>query len=599
MTYKRSIMMRKVFLFLIGIMLCISLLPGCQKSSGTSDPSDRTENPDLSDQAGTQEPTSSPICINVVADWGITAGEGYGLQNALILFEKLESLQDNTEIVFPQGEYEIASPMFLVGKQNVSLVGKNVTIVRTHVSNKAARQEPLDDPSIPEAVKPYTASSSILVIKNCHGVKAEGFSFKYNVPTSLSGTVISKKDGSVTIEVDSTIDFTGEEYATIINTFTKDGVPDKTYEQYSAANFPLEKLSDNTLRISGLDAGGVSNVKKGMRVSLRLATGSDYVINLLGSTNTSFVSLTMYNSLNGGIIVGDRCKDLTVSGLTVKPENDRSLFSLNADILHISSLSGSLIVENSHLESPGDDCVNVHHMAYVVDSIDTNKVTVRAPRFSVDSSWAQAGDVIDFYDSSSFAHLGSATIIDTQASTYTFDALPANVGAGAVLSNTALRPQTIIRNVTVLSNRARGFLLQTDNVLVENCTFKDTALAAILLAPDLEHWYEMSPASNVTIRGNTFESCGKYASGIIQISASHDAPDKVYPAYVHQGITVEQNIFGSCSRSALFGVCVDSLTFQNNDFSGFRGKYATLHHCKNVTLDEQTQQNSALTDVNP
>ena len=591
--------MRKILLFLLGISLCLFPLAGCRKQSNTSDLPDQTELSDQSELTDTQEPTAPPTQINVVKDWGISPGQGNGIRNALILAEKFASLQDNTEVVFPQGEYELAFPIYLVGKQNVSLVGQNVTIVRTHVSNKAARQEPLEDPTIPEAVKPYTASSSILVIKNCHNVKAEGFSFKYDVPTSLSGTVISKQDGSVTIEVDSTIDFTGEEYATVINTFSKDGVPDKTFEQYAAANFPLEKLSDNTLCISGLDAGGVSNVKKGMRVSLRLATGSDYVINLSGSTNTSFVSLTMYNSLNGGIIVGDRCKDLTVSGLTVKPENDRSLFSLNADILHISSLSGSLIVENSHLESPGDDCVNVHHMAYVVDSINTNKVTVRAPRFSVDSSWAQAGDVIDFYDSSSFAHLGSATIIDTQASTYTFDALPANVGAGAVLSNTALRPQTIIRNVTVLSNRARGFLLQTDNVLVENCTFKDTALAAILLAPDLEHWYEMSPASNVTIRGNTFESCGKYASGIIQISASHDAPDKVYPAYVHQGITVEQNIFGSGSRSALFGVCVDTLTFQNNDFSGFRGKFVTLSHCKNVTLDEQTQQNSSLTDVNP
>lgn len=37
--------------------------------------------------------------------------------------------------------------------------------------------------------------------------------------------------------------------------------------------------------------------------------------------------------------------------------------------------------------------------------------------------------------------------------------------------------------------------------------------------------------------------------------------------------------------------------YLNNDFSGFRGKYATLNHCKNVTLDDQTQQNSKLTDV--
>ena len=586
--------MKRIFLFLIGITLCIALLAGCQKLSDTSDSSDQTELPVQSEPVDTQEPTNSPTCINVVTDWGITAGSGYGLQNALVLSEKLDSLQDNTEIVFPEGEYELAFPICIVGKQNVSLVGQNVTIVRTHVSNKTARQEPLEDPTIPEDVKPYTASSSILVIQDCHGVKAEGFTFKYAIPTTLCGTVLSKQGGSVTIEVDNTTDFTGEEYATIINTFTKEGVPDKTFEQYAAANFPLEKLSDNTLRISGLDAGGVSNVKKGMRVGLRLAAGNDYMIKLSASTNVSFVSLTMHNSFSGGIVVGGRCKNLTISELTVKPENDRALFSLNADVLHISSLSGSLNIEDSYLERPGDDCLNVHHKANVVESVDANKVTLRS---SGEALLAQVGDKIVFYDGSSFEHLGSATVTEVQEKTYTFDALPENVEAGAVISNTALRPQTTIRNVTVLSNRARGFLFQTDNVLVENCTFKDTALAAILIAPDLEYWHEMSPASNVIIRGNTFENCGKYASGMIQISASHDVPDKTYPAYVHQNIQIEQNIFRSGSRCALFGVCVDTLVFQNNDFSGFRGKYATLFHCKNVTLDDQTQQNSKLTDV--
>ena len=527
--------MKRIFLFLIGITLCIALLAGCQKLSDTSDSSDQTELPVQSEPVDTQEPTNSPTCINVVTDWGITAGSGYGLQNALVLSEKLDSLQDNTEIVFPEGEYELAFPICIVGKQNVSLVGQNVTIVRTHVSNKTARQEPLEDPTIPEDVKPYTASSSILVIQDCHGVKAEGFTFKYAIPTTLCGTVLSKQGGSVTIEVDNTTDFTGEEYATIINTFTKEGVPDKTFEQYAAANFPLEKLSDNTLRISGLDAGGVSNVKKGMRVGLRLAAGNDYMIKLSASTNVSFVSLTMHNSFSGGIVVGGRCKNLTISELTVKPENDRALFSLNADVLHISSLSGSLNIEDSYLERPGDDCLNVHHKANVVESVDANKVTLRS---SGEALLAQVGDKIVFYDGSSFEHLGSATVTEVQEKTYTFDALPENVEAGAVISNTALRPQTTIRNVTVLSNRARGFLFQTDNVLVENCTFKDTALAAILIAPDLEYWHEMSPASNVIIRGNTFENCGKYASGMIQISASHDVPDKTYPAYVHQNMLI-------------------------------------------------------------
>ena len=577
--------MKKLVLLLLGTLLCVTPLAGCQNT------------PDSSDLPGIHQPDIPLTKIDVRAEWGVQPGKGNGLQNSLILAEQLTALQDNVSVFFPEGEYELAFPMYLIGKTNVVLEGNGVTIVRTHVSNTSARQNVLDDPAIPDAIRPYTASSSALVINDCHYIKAEGFAFKYDAPTSLSGTVVSKKGGSVTLEIDDTSDFTGEEYATVINTFTKDGVPDKTFEQYAATNFPLEKLSDNTLRVDGLDAGGVSNLRKGTRVSLRLATGNDYVINVSASTDLIFQSLTMHNSLNGGIIVGGRCQDMTVQGLTVKPENEQSLFSLNADILHISALGGSLHVENCHFERPGDDCVNVHHMAYVADSVDGKTVTVRAPRFSFDSSWARKGDKIDFYDPDTFALLGSATVLAINGNQYTLDTVPEGVGAGGVMSNQALRPQTVIQNTTVISNRARGFLLQTDNALVENCTFKDTALAAILIAPDLESWYEMSPANTVTVQKNTFENCGEYASGIIQITTNHDTPAMTYPSCIHKNITITENTFVSGNKNALYGVCIDTLTFQNNGFSNPQNNRVTLKSCKNITLDDQTRQNSTLTDV--
>ena len=542
-------------------------------------------------------PDTIPAVINAVSDWGITPGPGNGKANSLILAEKLHAIADNTDVLFPEGLYEIAFPMYLLQKSGVRIIGQNATILRTDVTNTSASQAPMDDPDIPEDIRPYTASSSIFVIDGCQNVCVQGFTFKYDIPSSLSGTVLSKEGDSVVLEITDTTQFTGEEYVTIINTFTKNGVPDKKLEQYAATNFPLEKLSDTTLRVTGLDAGGVNNLTKGTRVCLRLSTASDYVINASTSTNMVFENITMYNSLNGGIIIGNRCTNATLQNVTVKPESDQSLMSLNADILHISALGGNLHIENCHFERPGDDCVNVHDMAYAVDSAIGNSATVLAPRFSFSSTWAQTGDAIDFYDGSTFAYLGRATVTQTEENTYTFDALPEGVTAGAVISNASMHPAVTIRNTTVQSNRARGFLLQTENVLVENCTFKDTALAAILLAPDLEHWYEMSPAKNVIIRNNTFENCGEYASGIIQISTNHDNPARTYSAYIHQGITIENNSFDSGNKYAVYGVCIDALTFLDNQFTNSKNQRVMLTYCKNVVLDAQTSQNSTLTDV--
>ncbi|MBQ7378220.1 MAG: right-handed parallel beta-helix repeat-containing protein [Clostridia bacterium] len=590
--------MKKSLTLLLCGLVCLATIAGCETSPNVPDGTDSTNSTDntaSSESDGSTEVQAT--VINVTEDWGITPGQGYGKANSLIFAQKLLSVPDNTEIRFPEGTYEIAFPIYLLEKKQISLIGENATVLRTDVTNTSATQSPMDDPDIPEDIRAYTASSSIFVINGCQGVTVQGFTLGYDIPTSLSGTVLSKDGGSVVLEIADTAQFTGEEYATIINTFTKQGVPDKKLEQYAAANFPLEKLSDTTLRVTGLDAGGVSNLTKGTRVCLRLSTASDYVINVGNSTDMVFENITMHNSLNGGIIIGDRCQNATLQNVTVKPQNEQSLMSLNADILHISALGGSLNVENCHFERPGDDCVNVHDMAYVVDRVSGNTATVSAPRFSFSSTWAKAGDEIDFYDGETFAYLGRATVTQTDENTYTFDALPNGVSAGTVISNASMHPAVTIKNTTVQSNRARGFLLQTENVLVENCTFKDTALAAILLAPDLEYWYEMAPAKNVVIRNNTFENCGEYALGIIQIATNHDDPSKTYSSYIHQNITIENNSFDAGHKNAVYGVCIDSLTFRDNDFSNSRNQRVTLKYCKNVKLDEQTSQNSTLTDI--
>ena len=613
--------MKKLTLILLTICLFLTACGRRENKKGTTTTMNTSSNPPSSITSPTSVPTQTVTsttttatttttapdpgptidlpadAINVVEEWGILSGEGHAASNSLSLITHLLEISNGSTVYFPQGTYELSAPLFLVGKTDIHIIGDNATFIRSGVTNTAAKQSPSTDPVWPEEIRNFTASSSVFVVTECENITFEGLTIEYAIPTSLSGKITAISGGSLTIEIIDGAPITGNEYVTVVNSFTKDGIADRTFEQYASSYFPVEKISDNLLRVSGLSAGGLTNLSKGRLVCLRLSTSSDYVFNVSKTTQTTFKTITIHNSLNGGIIMTDRCKDAYLKDVRVLPKNNQSLMSTNADILHIAALEGELTVLDCHFEKPGDDCINVHDMAYTVENISGQDATISAPRFSFNYNWGKAGDVIEFFDSVTFASLGTATIVSTQGKQYTFDAIPQGVKAGTVISNYTMHPSVTIRNTTVMNNRARGFLLQTDNVTVENCTFQYTALAAILIAPDLDYWYEMSPARNVTIQNNTFINCGTSATGTIQLSTDHDTPQKLYTSYIHSDITIAGNTFTSRRVPALTATCVQNLTFTGNTFESFIGNFASLTFCRKVTLDEEIVERCLLTNV--
>lgn len=549
----------------------------------------QTQKPGQDSSAESKEPGLPADAIHVVRDWGLQSGSGYGKANSLILAEKITTLADGSTVYFPQGTYEILFPLYLIDKKDIRIVGDGATLLRCGVTNTQSTQPPSDDPDIPEEYRSLTASSCFFYLIGDQRVTVEGLTFRYDIPTSLSGQVISVSGGRADIAITDGSPLSGEEYVTVINTFTADGVPDRTLEQYAQTRFPVEKLSDTTLRISGLDVAGAARLREGTRVCLRMSTASDYIFTVLRTDDVTFQDLVFCNSLNGGILIEERCCNATLKNVRVQSDNDQALMSLNADILHVASLGGTLTVEDCVFLRPGDDCINVHTAAGLAESVSGSAVTITYPRGSLSPWWAAVGDSIAFYDPTTFALLGTATVSAIDGQQFTFSGLPDGVTEGAVLSNQTLHPAVTIRNTRVENTRARGFLLQTDRVTVENCHFSGTALAAILLAPDLDSWYEMSPARQVTLCGNVFENCGAYAAGVIQISADHDDPAKAYPTCIHEDIAITGNTFSSLQSPALYALCTRGLSFTGNTVDSsdtdYTGPLISLGSCDTVTLD--------------
>ena len=174
---------------------------------------------------------------------------------------------------------------------------------------------------------------------------------------------------------------------------------------------------------------------------------------------------------------------------------------------------------------------------------------------------------------------------------------PEGVKENTILSNKTLHPSVMITGNKVYSNRARAFLLQTENVVVENCEIYGTALPAVLVAPDIVNWYEVGPGKNITIKNNTFENCGKHFNGVIQLASSHDGNFGRYGATVNKSIVVESNLFKNCGVSAVFAVSTNGLTVTNNTFDddydgeGYKDYAIYAENSDNVIVKENKLKN--------
>ena len=62
------------------------------------------------------------------------------------------------------------------------------------------------------------------MVNECENITFKGLIFKYDIPTSLSGKIIEKSGGTLTIEISDGATISGNEYVTVVNSFNKNGI---------------------------------------------------------------------------------------------------------------------------------------------------------------------------------------------------------------------------------------------------------------------------------------------------------------------------------------------------------------------------------------
>lgn len=502
------------------------------------------------------------------ADDPAAAEENLALINRLIA----EAPKD-AAILFPAGTFYIAPGAMggfdLFDKENLVLHGEGTRLINTSFVPTVA------DTS-------HYTESNFFFTNAAKNICIEGFELDYLCHTAADGVIRKVVNGYTYFTVydefitGEKIPLTGGEYAYCVSLFSADGVPGEEAYLDSEEDFRLEKDGDEpgAFRIRGQYG------KRGDQISVRLASSNIWapLVYVSQTENLTVRDVTVRTSPTALVYVPAGSADLWVDHLTVEPApGSQQLFASNVDGVHIAGLRGRLEMTDCRFVGMGDDALNVHSTLGWVVSADGNRVQVTNNRTHSDleALFAAAGDTVLFYDAA-MRPLGTAAVQSFSGDALVVDALPDGVGEGCTVQNISYAPVTRVLRTLVSRGRARGFLIQTKNALIEECTVENLRLPAIIVSPDFDYWYEAGFADNVLIKNNTFRGVCRISSGQVDgavlISGCHDRLE--FPAkgvYGHKNISIVDNTFENCGANAAYARAAANVVFEGNTVTGCRG----------------------------
>jgi hypothetical protein len=247
--------------------------------------------------------------------------------------------------------------------------------------------------------------------------------------------------------------------------------------------------------------------------------------------NITFEKLDFFGSLNGGIRVSDMHGDVTVRQVRMirKPSSGHFL-SMPSDALHLMNIRGKLLIENCHIEAPGDDCLNVGTLLEkIVDYAPEvpNAMTLTTTDNHYYYYTIRKGDALQFLDTKANRVIGVANVENVEfiaqrrSHRIVLDrALPALVPANVVVLNlNQMTSSTVIRNNVMTPYMRNAMLVRAQNMTIDGNKL-DGSHGGVM---GLNFTYSMGESArmrNVNIAGNTFS--GFQISAIIMANAYRD-----------------------------------------------------------------------------
>ncbi|MGN1346404.1 MAG: right-handed parallel beta-helix repeat-containing protein [Eubacteriales bacterium] len=488
--------------------------------------------------------------------------------------------EEEIHIHFRTGTYRIFRPICIRGARKLYLHGNGATIL--------AHFDPCG---------PISGNNDVFCMEDCRDVAVCDFFLDTDHPIGAAGTVtaIDRAAGTADLRIDDEFPVTGFEHFCGTNSFDEKGSPDyalATYHNTPAEQTFVTPAGETAVRHVGLDYDVIGDhlvrirpdtiserLKVGHRINIRYEIYGNSIFNFISCERVTLENIIIYSAASFGATIRPRSRDFVFDHFCIRvPDGSGRLKAANADGIHALGLAGKLTLRHCHMEGLGDDTLNIHGTAGGIHALDTEKKTVKMiyPRrhevLPLPKRWAEPGDTIYVYDSATFLRKGSFVIdaVDGENNAV-YREEEGEFAVGDTLANAEYFAALHIDACTVRNTRARGFLVQTHDVLIENCYIYGMSLAALLFAPDIRVWWEVGPCRNVEIRGNVIEYCAHIDSGANQgaliFKACHDANSADYPAGVHENLYIHDNRFTDIAQSAIFVSSARHVRIEDNVFT--------------------------------
>lgn len=495
---------------------------------------------------------------------------------------ELENLINSTPngkiCVLDNKEYYLTRRIVIKNKIGITVDGSNATIITKYANN--------DD---------YSASADAFLLKHCSNVTLANLVIETDVPTNITATVesIDFEEKTVVFLVDKEFKINGDEVLMAFNTIDGEGSPDYHMNYYSLHPDPNiitvifgEILLANTYSSAKYDYLGDNrfkvyfknlnlNLSVGDRTCIRHTIYGSSTITLSDCNDTIIKNVTMYSVPGMGIVVLPKCKNLTIDGLKiVAKEGSNNLMPGNCDGIHMTGLCGKFIMKNCVFDGLGDDALNVHSIVGTITEIIDNSTIKcnyckKSPNGVLSKKWCEIGDIIKVFDPDSMSLTGSIRVVSFIDGVLKFEPIFGSYKKGDALQNTTYSPSLEIDNCVVRNTRARGFLIQTKDAEVKNCTFFGMSSNAIQAAPSFKFWYEAGPVENLYVHDNVIEKCGfvrENAPAIAILSNQSASAEGI--AHLHKGIRLKNNTFKRSHSSCIDIMATDEIEISGNLFVG-------------------------------
>ncbi|MDY7394510.1 right-handed parallel beta-helix repeat-containing protein [Aureibaculum sp. 2210JD6-5] len=461
---------------------------------------------------------------------------------------------------------------------------------------------------------------------HCENITIQNVSFDYERPTMSELTFNTVNDTEVVATInpdskyaiiDNKLKFYGDNWT--INHHHAIAI-DTTLSAFYYSNFtPLLNSEVTQIKPFTLQFKGdfpKSGYKKGMVLTVRDPI-RDQVGAFIGYSKNVVLKNVKVHYMHGMGVISQFNENVTLDSVIVKPreETGRRIAAF-ADCFHFSGCKGQITIKNSETYGGHDDAINIHgtHLK-ITEKIANDKIKLRFMHGQTYGMKAFfVGDTLAFVHAKSLQKYGSGKVKSVEKLTdreilVTLEkSMPKEFKLGDVVENLTWTPSVTIKDNYFSGTNTRGILLTTQRKsIIENNTFFRTGMHAILIANDASSWYESGAVKDVTIRNNRFVDCAyNQIPGNYIINIWPENHQLVKNFYVHENITIENNIFETFDTPILRAKSTNGLVFRNNKiiktdtFKDRRGGKPSFHieNSKNVKVELQKSDTNNFDDFN-